>query len=92
MNQHLVHLIAVTGTEDVLIGILENLVAAERKHPEWPQDLIHQSAIVSEEAGELTRACLQWQYEDGDLHQVSVEANHTGAMAVRLLKNLFDRI
>lgn len=68
--------------------VKEELVRAERKHPEWPGDRIHQAAIVGEEAGELLQAALQYQYEWGEITKVRHEAIQTAAMALRLLVSL----
>ncbi len=57
-------------------------------HPEWQDDMIHQAAIVSEEAGELVKAVNNHIWHKGGLHMVEEEAIHTGAMAIRFLINL----
>lgn len=69
--------------------LIKELDRAEKLHPEWPKDLIHQSAIVAEESGELTRACLNFVYhKENNLDNIVEEAIHTGAMAIRFLINL----
>lgn len=75
--------------EDILAAILAELAVAESKFPDWPTDWIHAAAIVAEEAGELTRACLQLTYEDEKVswHEVEKEAIQTAEMAIRFLKN-----
>lgn len=67
--------------------ILKELEKAETKFPNWPSDPIHAGAIVNEESGELTRACLQVIYEHGDVSKMHKEAVHTATMAIRFLKN-----
>lgn len=40
------------------------------------------------EAGELTKAVLEWVFQDGDFAELEKEAIQVGAMAVRFLANL----
>lgn len=68
--------------------IMASLAACEKKHPKWPKDHIHQAAIVAEESGELMRATLQHKYEGGRFYEMHNEAAHTGAMAIRFIKNM----
>lgn len=70
--------------------ILDELIRAENKFPYWPEDKIHAAAIVNEESGELIRATIQLQYENGSLIDVRIEAVQTAAMCIRLLKNLYQ--
>ncbi len=65
--------------------VLLELTMAERKHPEWPNDVVHASAIVAEESGELTRACLQYYYEGAFPRELAKEAAQTAAMGIRFL-------
>lgn len=69
---------------------------AKKKHPNWPDHPAAQAGIVSEEAGELMKAALQWKYERDEneyiqkkqiLH-MQEEAIQTAAMAIRFLENL----
>lgn len=62
---------------------------AQTKFPGWPKDVVHGAAIVAEEAGELVRAALDWNYER-ELNDVAMreEALHTAATAIRFLKAL----
>ena len=76
-------------TETIIEIVLKAVQEAESKHPIWPDDLIHQSAIVAEESGELVQACLQYVYEGKPAVCIQLEAIHTIATAFRLLKN-FD--
>ena len=39
--------------ETVLAQIFSEIDRAEKLHPDWPTDPIHQAAIVCEESGEL---------------------------------------
>jgi hypothetical protein len=52
------------------------------------QDYVYGAGIVSEEAGELMKACIQYQYEGRRYNEIESEAIQTGAMALRFLKNL----
>lgn len=44
------------ATLKIMDGILDELDRAERKHPAWPNDVIHQVAILNEETGEAVEA------------------------------------
>ncbi|WP_147839834.1 hypothetical protein [Serratia nevei] len=68
--------------------IKEELTAAEEKHPTWPTDTVHATAILNEEAGELTQAAIDYHYHNGSLEKVRREAAQVGAMAIRVLINL----
>lgn len=69
---------------------------AKKKHPNWPDHPAAQAGIVSEEAGELMKAALQWKYERGEAEDQQIvqkdamkqEAIQTAAMAIRFLENL----
>jgi len=80
---------------DALAAILREYRSAKRKHPNWPDDLVYASAIVNEEAGELTKECLQFHCEGGDLSmagerfdRICAESTQVGAMGLRFLVNL----
>jgi len=68
--------------------IYDEYFRAATLHPNWPEDLIHQAAIVGEEAGELLQAALKYTYEDGTRAAIRKEAIQTAAMCYRLLINL----
>jgi hypothetical protein len=76
---------------DICEEITQEVIRAESKHPIWPDDYIHQAAIVCEESGELIRAALN-DYYDGPTpnsrEEIRKEAIQTAAMCIRLLKNL----
>jgi len=75
-------------TAEILNDILRELERAERLHPAWPTDTIHQVSIMGEEAGESLRAALRLVYEGGTLEELRTEMVQTGAMVIRVLKNL----
>ena len=68
--------------------LLAELERAEKQHPHWPKDIIHQVSIMNEEAGEAIRAALNNVYEGGKLEEVQKETIQTGAMCLRILKNI----
>lgn len=68
--------------------VLEELHAAEAKHPEFPTDQVHAVAIMVEEAGESMRAVLQYVYEGGSLASLKKELAQTGAMVLRVMTHL----
>jgi len=74
--------------ETVLAQIFSEIDRAEKLHPDWPTDPIHQAAIVAEESGELLQASLNRDEQKGTKRQMIIEATHTAAMAIRFLKNI----
>jgi hypothetical protein len=71
-----------------IFGEIETeLQAAIAKFPTWPTDAIHAAAIVSEEAGELTKAATEctYEYPKSITSDVRKEALQTAAMAIRFL-------
>jgi hypothetical protein len=71
----------------VLAEIMAEVEKATRKFPTWPTRIIDAGNVVSEEAGELAKACLQVTYEPHKetLEGVRMEAIQTAAMAFRFL-------
>ena len=76
--------------ESALSLILSELARAEKLHPAWPNNLIHASAILAEESGEVTKAVLDHNEHKGSKAHIITEAVHTAAMALRFLKNIND--
>jgi NTP pyrophosphatase (non-canonical NTP hydrolase) len=66
-----------------LIGVMEALRHAEKKHPHWSTNTFEQVSIITEEAGEITKAA-----NDGDHQGMKTELYQTAAMCLRMLKNL----
>lgn len=74
----------------VIVAIFKELKQAKEKHPNWPDDIIHAAAIVAEESGELTKAALQWTYEQGDIQDAEKEAIQVIVTAIRFLEGLAE--
>lgn len=81
--------------ETVLDLIDSELKKALKKHPEWPGDMIHQAAILGEEAGELLQASIDYEYakvfktkKSQAYENMILEAAQVGAMAIRFLMNI----
>lgn len=68
--------------------IYDELLKAMTQHPKFPADLIHQIAIMSEEAGEAVRAANLAVHESGSIDDVRKELVQTAAMCVRCLLNI----
>lgn len=76
--------------EYIFDNIKDAVSYAEFKHRHFPDDLIHQVAIMSEESGEAVRAALLHVYDDHTLDDVEEELYQTIAVCVRILKGLKD--
>lgn len=77
---------------DSLTRILDAYEKALEKHPDnWPQDVVHMTAIMAEEAGEAVRAANDVVYSDASLEPLRQELAQTAAMCIRCLVNLEDR-
>ena len=46
----------VSKERDIIWEICNELERAEANHPEYPDDLVYRASIISEEAGELSKA------------------------------------
>lgn len=72
-------------------AFVNELSAAEKKHPHWNKDAVYAASIMSEESGETLQAALDYQQNPTDdirlKRKISDEAIQTGAMALRLLIN-----
>lgn len=64
------------------------LQRAKRKHPEYPDNVFKQVAIISEEAGEVAKVALQYHDEGGSLDNLRAELIQTAAMCMRMLEYL----
>ena len=74
--------------EIALAQIFAEVERAEKLHPDWPTNPIHQAAIVTEEAGELLQASLNHNERRGSKKAMITEAIHTAASVIRFLKNI----
>ena len=70
---------------DRLEEILRELGHARRKFPKWPTTPVKAAAIVCEESGELIRAALRQEDENGNPLDCDQEAIQTAAMCIRFL-------
>ena len=67
----------------IFYDIMREVESAKEKYPEFPDDLIHCIAILSEECGESVRATLNHVYHNDDIEEVKKELIQTGAMVIR---------
>ena len=72
----------------IIEEVMDELGRAELKYPVWPEDVIHQVAIMAEESGEAVRAALNHVYHGESVETLRDELVQTAAMALRALKNL----
>ena len=73
-----------------LSAVVSEIERAMKKFPTWPTDPLHALAVLGEEFGELTKACVQHVYEPNkeQIADVRKEAVQTAAMAIRFLMSL----
>ncbi|RPF70474.1 Lar family restriction alleviation protein [Aurantiacibacter spongiae] len=74
----------------VIGDVLAEVEKAVAKFPTWPTRIIDAGNVVTEEAGELAKACLQVTYEPHKetLEGVRMEAIQTAAMCLRFLASI----
>jgi len=66
--------------------IIEAIFEAEEKHPGWPTDPIHATAIIAEESGELTKAAIDFYFKRNDNEdEMMKEAAQTAAVLLRFM-------
>lgn len=68
--------------------IEKELIRAEEKHPAFPSDMYEQLAIMQEEAGEVTKAVIDYHCQSGTIQDVKDELIQTAAMCMRMLLNI----
>ena len=68
--------------------IATELEKAKKKHLNWPTDIFQQLAIMQEEAGEVSKAVLDYHFEKKSIADVREELLQTASMCVRMLENL----
>ncbi|ENG5503503.1 TPA: hypothetical protein ACPZN0_002442 [Yersinia enterocolitica] len=68
--------------------IIDEAIRASSIHPDWPTDALHAVSILTEEAGELMKATIEYHYNNGDKEAIRQEAIQTAAMALRVLLNI----
>ncbi len=69
-------------------SVEEELKKAKVKHPNYPRDMFKQVAILNEEAGEVTKAVLDYHDAGGSLEDIRAELRQTAAMCMRMLENM----
>lgn len=79
------------STKRAIVCIIQEMISARNKHPDWPINHIEAAAIVGKEAGELLRATLRHKYEFGQYFNMHKEAIQVGATAIRFLYNMPEK-
>ena len=74
--------------EEPYKSIKAELTRAEEIHPNYPQNIFMQLAIMQEEAGEVTKATLDYMSGKHGIQELKDELIQTAAMCVRMLNNL----
>lgn len=81
-----------SSKDDFFARMLGELQYAESKHNSFPTDRIHASAILNEEAGKLTQACIDAEYgnlpREEAIDRMEKFALRVGAMALRFFNSL----
>ena len=58
---------------------------AEKKHNSWPNDAVHASAIITEELGKLTQACIDYEDSISELKQGLAQMRKYAARVAAIL-------
>jgi NTP pyrophosphatase (non-canonical NTP hydrolase) len=69
--------------------IQQELERAEDKHLDFPSDMFRQVAIINKEAGEVTKAVLDYYYGNGPLEDIKKELRQTAAVCMRMLEEVY---
>jgi len=77
--------------EKICTRILFVLEGAKLKHPNFPEDIIHQVAIMAEESGESVQAALDYVYKADPIQMLEGELIQTAAMCIRCLEDIEKR-
>jgi len=72
----------------VIDEIMDELTRARCAYPHWPDDVIHQVAIMAEEAGEAVQAANDIKYHGGSASALRKELAQTAAMCIRCLERI----
>ena len=76
----------------IIEAVFDELRRAEQKFPGWPVDVVHDAAIVVEEAGELVKASLDYHYARHDkTDEMIQEALQVTAMGLRFLLGMYNK-
>jgi len=76
----------------IIEAVFDELRRAEQKFPGWPLDVVHDAAIVAEEAGELVKASLDYHYARyGKTDEMIKEALQVTAMGLRFLLGMYNK-
>ena len=77
--------------EEITLEIRNILDKSEFKHPFWPYDIIHGTAVMGEEAGEAIKAAYEVVYENRKIEDLKMELLHTIATSIRMFYSLEKR-
>jgi len=82
---------SISDIEEKYTLIDAELIKAKQKHPDYPDDMFRQVAIINEESGEATKAVLHYHYENGSIEDIKKELIQAAAMCMRMLEKLTDK-
>jgi hypothetical protein len=78
--------------EQCLQAIVSELVKVEEEHPDWPDNLIDAAEIVSDKARDFSAAVRTPLFDEKDKRLISREAAQTGAIVLRFLLGMNDKL
>jgi hypothetical protein len=73
---------------EITEAVINELEKAKKKHPNFPNDRIHQVNIMLEEAGEVSKAINEFAWNEGSINDVAEELIQTAAMCYRILETI----
>ena len=82
---------SISDIEEKYTLIDAELTKAKQKHPDYPDDMFRQVAIINEESGEATKAVLHYHYENGSIEDIKKELIQAAAMCMRMYEKLTDK-